>query len=367
MKIPLIKPFITGETKDKVCEVLDSGYLTEGSTTRELEQQWKHLIGCGYAVAVTNCTAGLELALRVLKIGPGDEIIVPDFTYPATADVVGIVGAKIIFVDVDPGSMLIDYTALEAAITHRTKAVIPVSLFGNPLDYSRLNALKEKHDLYIIEDAACSIGAKYGDVYVGNLADLSVFSLHPRKFITTGEGGMVTTNRSEWARWIVSYKTFGMEMDNTRSRTMFSMIGSNYKLSNIQAAVGVVQMRHFKALLERRREISERYHTLLANEARIGLPDTIDHGIHSWQSCCVFVDHRDEVIRKLKKRGIETQIGTYALHLQPAFLDNPHCRFEGSMKGSRYAYDHCLTLPVYHDLTHEEQDYVVDALREAVL
>ena len=198
MEIPLIKPFITEEIKAAVCEVLDSGYLTEGPVTRQFEESIKDFTGCGYALAVCNCTVGLEMALRSLGVGPGDEVIVPDYTYPATASVVEIVGAKTAIVDVDPANMLIDYEAVEKAITDRTKALIPVSIFGNPLDYSRLWEIKKKYGLYLLEDAACSIGAQYDGIYAGCLADISVFSFHPRKFITTGEGGMVTTNHPAW-------------------------------------------------------------------------------------------------------------------------------------------------------------------------
>jgi len=147
MRIPIIKPYITREIKAKVSEVLSSGYLTEGSVTREFENLFKDYIGCQYAIAVSNCTVGLETALRVLSVGPGDEVIVPDYTYPATASVAAIVGAKIVIVDVDPDTMLIDYDALEKAIGPQTKAVIAVSIFGNPLNYDRLKSIKEKYFL----------------------------------------------------------------------------------------------------------------------------------------------------------------------------------------------------------------------------
>ena len=251
-KIPLIKPYMDQQIKDKVCQVLDSGYLTEGPVTREFEQALRDYLGCGYALAVTSCTTGLELALRALSIGPGDEVIIPDYTYPATADVVAIVGATIVLVDIDRETMLIDYDALEAAITPKTRAVIPVSLFGNPLDYDRLRAIKEKYGLYLVEDAACALGAEFRGVKVGNQADISVFSFHPRKFITTGEGGLITTNNPIWHDWMDSYKHFGMGAAGSRLTTNFVQIGTNYKLSNLLAAVGLGQMARIEALLSRR-------------------------------------------------------------------------------------------------------------------
>jgi len=364
--IPLIKPYITQETKDRVCEVLESGYLTEGPVTKALEDSIRAYVGCEHAIAVSNCTVGLEVALRALGVGPGDEVIVPDYTYPATATVVEIVGAKIVIVDVDPETMLIHYGAIEKALTPKTKALIPVSIFGNPLDYERLTQLKEKYNLAIIEDAACSLGAKYKGRRVGNLADFSVFSLHPRKFITTGEGGIITTNGAMWADWIESYKHFGMTTSASRASTQFVRIGTNYKLSNIQAAVGLVQMKEIDILLDRRRQLAERYFERLSKQDAVRLPLTTGGGDHSWQSCCVFVENRDQVISRLKEKNIETQIGTYALHMHEAFCKNSNCRISGDMSGSRYAFDHCLTLPLYHDMTIEEQDYVITQLVDAL-
>lgn len=357
--IPLIKPYITEEVKDEVSRVLDSGYLTEGPVTHEFEETFRNYIGSVHALAVCNCTVGLEMALRVLGIGPGDEVIVPDYTYPATATVVNIVGATAVLVDVDPYNMLIDYAALEKAITEKTRAIIPVSLFGNPLDWDRLSQIKENYGVYIIEDAACSIGAEYKGEKVGNLADISVFSLHPRKFITTGEGGLVTTNSTDWADWMLSYKHFGMGVHDSRLTTSFDRIGTNYKLSNIQAAVGLVQMRHIDKLLHKRRDISERYSRELSDMPGLSIPATTPGGVHSFQSCCILIQNRDQIMQKMKDKDIQTQIGTYSLHMHKAFNENQACRIEGDMHGSKYAFKHCLTLPMYHEMTDEEQDFVI--------
>jgi len=365
-RIPLIKPYITEEVKAKVCEVLESGYLTEGPITRELEEAIEDYTGCKYALAVCNCTVGLETALRAIGVAPGDEVIVPDYTYPATADVVRIVGAKAVIVDVNRETMLIDYDALEAALSPVTKAVIPVSIFGNPLNYDRLNTIRKQYQLLVIEDAACSLGARYRKTAVGNLADISVFSLHPRKFITTGEGGVVTTNNRGWAEWMRSYKHFGMGSHRSRRTTSFVMVGTNYKLSNIQAAVGLVQMRHIEELLTKRRELSQRYYRLLEGKRGIFFPKTTLNGTHSWQSCCIFVENRNEIMEKLAERNIETQIGTYSLHMHEAFKQSQACQIAGDMHGSRYAFEHCLTLPLYHEMSEAEQDYVVSELLEAV-
>ena len=364
--IPLTKPYMIPEIKEKVCEVLDSGHLTEGKVTESLEKAFTDYLGTRYAIATTSCTTGLEIALRAIGVGPGDEVIVPDFTYPATACVVRIVGAKLVVVDVDPKTMLIDYDALEAAVTRRTKALMPVSLFGNPLDYGRLNKIKKRHGIVLVEDAACSIGAEYDGVPVGNLADISVFSMHPRKFITTGEGGMVTTNRTSLADWISSYKHFGLGLHGKSNSPGFQMIGTNYKLSDILSAVGLVQMAHIGPLLEQRREQAARYVELLKDVGGVCLPETTLRGQHSYQSFCIFVEKRDAIMQRMRQMGIEVQIGTYALHMQKAFLPMDKCAFCGDMNHSKYVFEHGLTLPLFHEMTEKEQERVVDALKETL-
>jgi dTDP-4-amino-4,6-dideoxygalactose transaminase len=361
-KIPLIKPYMDQQIKDRVCQVLDSGYLTEGPVTKEFEEAVRNYLGCACALAVTSCTTGLELALRALGIGPGDEVIVPDYTYPATADVAAVVGADIVLVDIDRETMLIDYEALEAAVTPRTRAVLPVSLFGNPLDYDRLLALKAKYGFYLVEDAACALGAEFRGVKVGSQADISVFSFHPRKFITTGEGGLIATNNPGWRDWMDSYKHFGMGAAETRLTTNFVRIGTNYKLSNILAAVGLGQMARIGELLSRRLELAENYRALLKDHPQVGLPRTTPHGRHSYQTFCVFIERRDEVMAELRQAGIEVQIGSYALQMHAPFAPGPHCRAAGDLLNSRYAFEHCLALPLYHDLQPEDQQLVVREL-----
>ena len=366
-KIPLIRPYLPAGTKEKVCAVLDSGYLTEGPVTKDFENLFKKYVGASHALAVCNCTVGLEVALRALGVGPGDEVIVPDYTYPATASVVNIVGATVVLVDVRRDTMLIDYAALEAAISAKTKAVIPVSIFGNPLDYGPLNALKAKYGFAIIEDAACSIGAAQGPEMVGSQADISVFSLHPRKFVTTGEGGMITTNNSAWAEWMDSYKHFGMACGTVaREGIVFARIGTNYKLSNILSAVGLAQLEIVDQLLSRRRELAARYDRLFASVSGLNIPKTVVGGRHSYQTYCVFVEQRDRVMTNLRQTGIEAQIGTYSLHQHPAFRPSSLCRWAGGMAESLWACDHALALPLFHEMSEMEQDAVIEAVTRLV-
>ncbi|HDM78755.1 MAG TPA: DegT/DnrJ/EryC1/StrS aminotransferase family protein [Deltaproteobacteria bacterium] len=363
--IPLIRPYVDESVKQRVLEVLESGFLTEGSVTRKFEQKVAEYVGAKYTIAVNSCTTGLELALRALEVGPGDEVIVPDYTYPATANVVSIVGATPVLVDVSRDTMLIDYDRLEQAITEYTKAIIPVSLFGNPLEYDRLNEIKSRYGLPIIEDAACAMGASYKGLMVGSLADITVFSFHPRKFITTGEGGMVTTNNEKWANWMISYKHFGMKSGGrSRADVLFKMTGTNYKMSDVLAAIGLAQMEIVDALLSKRRQLAHNYISMLSEVSKVTIPQTTHGGNHSYQSFCIYIPKRDKVMKQMRDAGIETQIGTYSLHTQPAFEGATPCRKYAPFSGSEFAYNKCLTLPLYHSLNNEHQAHIVAKLQQ---
>jgi len=361
-QIPLIKPHINQKVKQKVLEVLDSGYLTQGPVTREFEFTVGRYVGATHCIATTSCTTGLELALRAIDIKSGDEVIVPDYTYPATAAVVSILGATPVLVDVDPHTMLINYDALEAAITTVTKAVIPVSLFGNPLDWDRLNEIKKKYNLYMVEDAACSLGSEFRGIKTGKLADITVFSLHPRKFITTGEGGLITTDNPKWADWIESYKHFGMGKAGSRQEICFERIGTNYKMSDVNAAIGLVQMDDIDLLLSQRQTIAQKYIKMLSPMDEIQLPKITPFGIHSFQTFCVFIKKRDTVMNSMRADGVEVQIGTYSLHRHPAFDPFVRDKNRSVFNGSSLAYDSCLALPVYHDLSETQQNRIVETL-----
>ncbi len=362
-EIPLIKPLVTETLKARVLEVLESGYWTEGPVTHQFERAIADYCGAARCLATTSCTAGLEMALRCLGVGPGDEVLAPDYTYPATADVVSLVGADIVLVDVDPETMVVDYDALEAAVTRRTKAAIPVSLFGNPLDWKRLNSLKTEHGIFMIEDAACALGSSFNDHMTGSLADITVFSHHPRKFISTGEGGTVTTDNDSWADWMHSFKHFGMESRSGRLEARFVRPGANLKLSNLLAAVGLEQMSHIDELLAERRRLAAVYSELLESIPGVKTPRTTPGGKHSWQTFCVFVDERDHAMAGMRSQGIEAQIGTYSLHLHPAFAQGPGCRWAGDLSGSRSSFEHALALPLFHGMTRGEQERVAETLR----
>jgi dTDP-4-amino-4,6-dideoxygalactose transaminase len=222
--------------------------------------------------------------------------------------------------------------------------------------------MKKKHGLYIIEDAACSIGAGFKGEKVGKMADISVFSLHPRKFITTGEGGMITTDNDAWAKWMNSFKHFGMNSGVNREDIGFEMIGTNYKLSNILSAIGLEQMKIVSLLLSKRRELAENYYTLLGNNQNFRFQEIIEGGCHSYQSFCILVKNRNNLMDYLRSIGIEVQIGTYSLHMHRAFHDNPHVRISGTMENSKSIFNQSLTLPLFHQLTSNEQEWIANEL-----
>ena len=364
-KIPLIKPYIDEEIISKVKEVLLSGYLTQGPVTKEFEKSISNYVGSKFGISFTSNTTGMETALRSFGIGKGDEVIVPGYTYPATASVVSIVGAEPVFVDVDINTANIDYSLIEESITDKTKAIIPVSLFGNALDYSKLNRIKKKYNLIIIEDSACSLGSSYEGIMTGNLADASIFSFHPRKFITTGEGGMLTTNNEDVALSTYSYKYFGLKTwledgDIKVSGNEFSNIGTNYKLTNLQASIGLVQMKHIGKLLEERRKLAKNYDNLLKDLKDVLILKTTPNSEHSYQSYGVVIQNRDKIINEMRNNGIEVQIGSIDLLRHKAFSNFKHV---SNLENSKLLGQSCMVLPLYNGMTKEQQESVVNELR----
>ncbi len=359
-RIYLMRPNVGEEELNAVKEVFESKFLTEGEYTKKFENEFAKYLGVKHALATTACTRAMELALRILGIGPGDEVIVPDFTHPATGNVVFIVGAKPVLVDIDLETYNIDPNAVSKAITKKTKAIIPVSLFGNPLDMKPLKELQEKHGFYIIEDAACSVGAEVDGEKVGSQADMTCFSFHPRKIITTGEGGMLVTNDDKLAEKARAYKHFGF---TDRSRTTAIYPGSNYLFNNILGAIGLVQLSKAERIISSRLKAAENYTRLLSSIGVIRPPKVRNGTRHTFQSYCAYIEKqgtRDKLKQHLLQKNIEAQIGTYALHLQPSYEDAKHA----SVTNSTLAYQNLLTLPLHGELSFDDQKYVVESIND---
>ena len=362
--LKLIEPVVGKEELDAIQKVLESGWLTEGPVTKEFEERLAHFTGVKHAIAVPNCTIAMEIALRALQIGRGDEVIVPDFTHPATADAVAWVGADPVLVDVGISSYNVDMNEVEKAITKKTKCLVAVSWGGNPLDFRLLDKLRKEHGLYTIEDAACSLGSEFAGKKTGNMADLTCFSFHPRKIITTGEGGMITTNDDELAEKIRSLKKFGMKSAGQNHE--FMIIGSNYKFCDILGAIGVAQMKKIGKIIERRIELAGNYTRLLEKFGFIRPPTQDEKASHVYQTYAVYIEIagiRDKIIQDLKEEGIETQIGTYALHLQKAF---ENVRATGNLQTAEKLYKNLLTLPMCHSMSLETQEFVVEKIGKSI-
>jgi len=360
-KIKLIEPVVGEEELQAIRSVLESGWLTEGPMTRKFEIKFADFVGSKHAVATSNCTTALELALRVLDIRPGDEVIVPDFTHPATGSVVVWIGAKPVLVDVDLFSYNIDAKEVEKAVTKNTRCIIPVSWGGNPLNMRPLKKLKEEHDLFIVEDAACSIGAEYNGQKTGTMADMTCFSFHPRKVITTGEGGMITTDNDEYAEKVRSLKKFGVKLVDGNSK--FVLHGTNYKLSDVLGAIGVKQMDKVEAIINKRIELAKRYTELLEDVDLIRAPRAEENVKHTYQTYAAYVEKegmRDRMIAELGEKGIETQIGTYALHMQPSFRKTKRI---GKLERAEKLDRNLLALPMCHSMTRVDKEYVVSEIK----
>lgn len=313
--IRLSKPYITDECIDRVVEVLRSGNLVQGKYADLFEQEIQKYLGVDHALLVSNGTAALHLSLIALGIGPGDEVIVPAFTYPATANVVELVGAKTVLVDITLDDFCIDTSLIEAAITSKTKAIIPVHEFGQAAKMDTLMDVARQYGLYVIEDAACALGAEFNGRKVGTFGNAGCFSLHPRKAITSGEGGIVVTNDDEIAEKIKIYRNHGVAYRN--DKIDFVAAGFNYRLTDFQAALCLPQLQMIEELIRNRRETAIWYDEKLEGCPNLKRPLRLENRRMVYQTYHILVDapvNRDELIRYLKKEGIETNYGAQALN-----------------------------------------------------
>ena len=354
--IPLAVPDVGEEEIDEIRKVVSTGFLTEGATTKEFETMVAEYLGVKHAIAVTSCTTGLHAVLECLDI-KGQEIIVPDYTYPATAEAVVLAGGIPVLADVDIDSMNINSEILEEAYNEKMSVFSPVSWAGVPLEKEIYQKAK-KLGLKMLEDSACSLGAKIGEDYVGKIADYSCFSFHPRKVITTGEGGMITTDNDEIAEKCYSFKHFGAK------GTSFETIGTNYKLSNVLSAIGLVQMKKIEKIIETRIQKAKIYQELLSKIVNIKPAYVGKNTRQTFQSYTCYVQkdgYRDKIRKALADENIQSQIGTYALHLEPAYKN---MKKVGDLNNSELLYKNALTLPLHKDLTLDDQEKICKIIKE---
>jgi dTDP-4-amino-4,6-dideoxygalactose transaminase len=359
-------PFIDKRELEEIDKVLSSGYLTQGPKTAEFEQKVADYIGCQFAFAMSSCTTALHLALVVLDIKPGDEVLVADFTFPATANVVVQSGAVPVLVDINLDTFTMNVDDLRSKITSRSKAIIAVDAFGCAADYDPIIRIATEYNLPVIEDAATAIGATYYGRFCGNLSVLGCFSFHPRKVITTGEGGMVTTNDSVLAEKIRLLRSHGGVREGNWFR--YEAAGYNYRLSDVHGAIGVAQMEKLPMLVQRKRELAASLSARLANVPGIRTPIEPQWGGHIYQSYVALLDenlNRDQVVDGMRSRGIETTLGTYALHAQP-FFQREYGYKSAQLPNSYAAFMRTVTLPLYPQMVPEDLDTIAENIDSVI-
>ncbi len=390
--LPITIPYFGEEEAAAAAEAVRSGWVSQGPKVAEFERAMAAYCGTAEAVAVSNCTTALHLSLVVLGIGPGDEVICPSMSFIATANSIRHAGATPVFADVDPQTYNLDPDAAEAAVTPRTKAIMVVHQIGLPADIDRFLAIGRRHGIKIVEDAACAIGSRYKGVPIGGHTEMACFSFHPRKVITTGEGGMITTNNAEYARRLRLLRQHGMSVPDTVRHAarqviteQYVCLGYNYRMTDIQAAVGIEQLKRLDWIVERRRTLAHRYTDALTHrhtDAPLSAlrsplsalpsphhpwlrPPTVpEYAEFNFQSYAVQLTgdapiSRDELMQRLLDAGISTRRGIMLAHTEPAYagrgLPNP-------LPHSERASARSVLLPLYPQMTSVEQDRVLGAL-----
>lgn len=371
MKIPITKPYFDEKELHKVKEVLDSGWVTQGPVTVEFENVFREYHKCQYAVAVSSCTAALHIALLALGIGAGDEVIVPAFTWITSASCVEYVGANVRFVDVEKDTMNINPELIESAINERTKAIIAVHLFGNPAKMDEIMDIANRHNLYVVEDCACAIGTTYKGKMVGTIGDIGCFSFHPRKAITTGEGGMCSTNNIKLFERMQQFRNHGAnvvkhgnEYGKPYYMGIYDEIGYNLRLSDIQAAVGVAQFEKLSQLLSDRHRCALYYLKCLSGNDKLILPEANQGFGHTYQSFVILLksgdrEKRNKIMCAMQDSGIQSRPGTIAITRTEFNMQQYRLEY-GQYPIAEYCEDASITLPIYPFMTEKEQEKVVE-------
>ncbi|MCX5054097.1 DegT/DnrJ/EryC1/StrS aminotransferase family protein [Streptomyces sp. NBC_00474] len=371
-RIPVMIPWLGEEEAAAVSEAVLSGWVAQGPRVAAFEKAFAERVGAEHGIAVSSCTTALHLSLVALGLGPGDEVVVPSLSFIATANAVRYVGAEPVFADVEPATGNLTPATVDAVRTPRTKAVLAVHQGGVPADVHALRAACADWDLRLVEDAACAIGSTVGGKPVGHGALLAAWSFHPRKLVTTGEGGMITTDDAEWAARLRRLREHGMNASaadrhasNKPVLESYLEVGFNYRMTDVQAAIGLVQLGRLDAMIARRRELAARYDDLLHDVPGLTPVRDPEHGQSNFQSYWVLLDEdfpvgRDDLLAALAEAGVSARRGIMAAHLEPAYADHPSAPLPVTERITRRS----LILPLFHTMTETQQDRVVTALRE---
>ena len=385
MNIPIARTNLLNSEINAVLDPLRSGWLVQGPKVKEFEEKWSNFTGAEHSMAVTSCTSALHLSLAASGFGEGDEAIVPAFTWISTANVVEHLGGKVVFCDIDLGTFNIDVTQIESKITQRTKAILPVHLFGLPVDMDPILDLALQYNLIVVEDAACGFGSKYKGKHAGTFGDTGCFSFHPRKAITTGEGGMVTTNDSKLAEKICRLRDHGAAMSDLQRHlgarpyllSDHPDAGYNQRMTDLQGSLGSAQMDRADDIVFERSRIAEKYDNAFANLDWLKTPPNKFDYEHGYQSyACLFEPElinensvsqingiRNTWMDKLQQDGVSTRPATHAVHMLSYYKDK--YEIMPTDFPNAYAADHCsLSLPLFHGMKEDEQDFVIDKVLE---
>jgi dTDP-4-amino-4,6-dideoxygalactose transaminase len=371
-RIPVMIPWLGEEEARAASDAVLSGWVAQGPRVAEFERTFAERVGAEHGIAVSSCTTALHLCLVALGLGPGDEVVVPSLSFIATANAVRYVGAEPVFADVDLATGNLTPATVDAVRTARTRAVLAVHQGGVPADVHALRAACAEWDLPLVEDAACAIGSTVGGKPVGHGALLAAWSFHPRKVVTTGEGGMITTDDAQWAARLRRLREHGMNASAADRHASdkpvlesYLEVGFNYRMTDIQAAVGLVQLGKLEAMIARRRELAARYDALLHDVPGLTPVRDPEHGQSNFQSYWVLLEEdfpvgRDDLLAALAAAGVSARRGIMAAHLEPAYADHPRAPLPVTERLTRDS----LILPLFHTMTEAQQDRVVAVLHE---
>ena len=373
--IPLLRPWVGDEEVAAAAAAIRSGWLSQGPKVAEFENAVAAYVGAKHAVATTACTTALHLSLRIRGVGPGDDVLLPSFTCMACANAIHHTGARPVFADIDPRTYNLDAASAEAALTPRTKAIMLVHQIGLVGDVDALVSVARKHGLALIEDGACTLGGTYKGKRVGGLGHPTTFSFHPRKMITTGEGGMITTDDAELAEKARCLRATGASISDLERHKAKGVLvqqyfdyGYNYRMTDMQAAIGLVQLGKLPAMLEQRAAQAARYTAALAEIEELEPPFVPPYATHAWSSYLLRVRpgsgvDRDALLRGMAEAGISCRTGIQPLHWEPFYRE----QWTGlKLPATEAAARETMFLPIFPGLTEREQDRVIRALKQVV-